>query len=388
MKANPGGTIGPKDVIGRDEFIARLWEILRNQSLVLTSERRIGKTCVISKMHAEVVSPDFFCVLRNVEGLRSPQEFVEHTFEDIEALLPRGDRTRLKAWQILSKLGGTQIGDIKLPHLTQHWKNLLEALMEDLFNTEKRIVVFFWDELPLFIHNVKREMGEAAAMEVLDVLRSLRQRHKQLRMVFTGSVGLHLVVKALRAKRYANAPTNDMRAAEVCPLDPRDGARLAGLLIEGEGLAAGVDPPRLARETAEAAGNIPYYIHYVIARMKSQGMDSAHKTPEEHMDSLVTDPNDPADFRYYRTRLHTYYDDAEEAIGLAALDALAFADEPLAFNDLTNRIRHQIPSVTRETTREILQLLMKDHYIVRRPTDGKYEFRYPVVRRWWKFERS
>jgi hypothetical protein len=387
MRANPGGTIGPKDVIGRDEFIAQLWEILKNQSLVLTSERRIGKTCVITKMRDEVTNPDFFCVLRDIEGLRSPQEFVEHAYEDIESLLPRGDRARLKAWQLLSKLGGTQIGDIKLPHLTQHWKNLLEALLEDLFSAERRVVVFFWDELPLFINNVRQDMGEPAAMEVLDVLRSLRQRHTRLRMVFTGSVGLHQVVKALRAMHYANAPTNDMRAVEVCPLHPKDGARLASLLIEGEGIETGGDPARLAREISEAAGNIPYYIHHVVARMKLQGPSSMSQTPEEHMDCLISDPNDPADFRYYRTRLHAYYGEADEAIALAALDALAFAVEPLGFDDLLNGIRHQIPTLQQEMARETLQLMMKDHYIARRRMDGKYEFRYQIVRRWWAFDR-
>ena len=41
MRANPGGAIDPKDVVGRDRLIARIWEILEGQSVVLTAERRI-----------------------------------------------------------------------------------------------------------------------------------------------------------------------------------------------------------------------------------------------------------------------------------------------------------------------------------------------------------
>jgi hypothetical protein len=67
MKANPGGTIGPKEVIGRDQLIADLWRALDSQSVVLTSERRIGKSTVIQKMQKESAergtSP--YCVLRD-----------------------------------------------------------------------------------------------------------------------------------------------------------------------------------------------------------------------------------------------------------------------------------------------------------------------------------
>src|SRR5438093_8313844 len=120
MLANPGGTIGPKEVIGRDELISRLWRHLENQSLLLTSERRIGKTSVIRKMKEEASSADLFCVLRDLEGLRSPAEFVECLYNDINDALGLSDRAVLKVQQLLSKLGGLQIGDIKLPRIALH----------------------------------------------------------------------------------------------------------------------------------------------------------------------------------------------------------------------------------------------------------------------------
>jgi hypothetical protein len=44
MKTNPGGQLAANEVIGRDRLIAKLWQILERQSLVLTAERRMGKT--------------------------------------------------------------------------------------------------------------------------------------------------------------------------------------------------------------------------------------------------------------------------------------------------------------------------------------------------------
>ena len=72
MKANPGGYIPPEDVIGRDELIQRLWRILERQSLVLCSERRMGKTSIIKKMIAEAPKDKFLPIYRDLEGVKTP----------------------------------------------------------------------------------------------------------------------------------------------------------------------------------------------------------------------------------------------------------------------------------------------------------------------------
>lgn len=387
MRANPGGTIGLTDIIGRDILVRRLWEILQGQSLVLTSERRIGKTCVIHKMKEECPDPNIVCVLRDIEELRSPQEFVEALYTDVVTLLPTVDRARLKFQQLLSKLGGFEVHDLKIPKLIPHWKSLLFALAEDLFEDTQRRVVFFWDELPYFIHEVGKSSGEPAAMEMLDALRSLRQRHSRLRMVFTGSVGLHLVVRALRRGNYVNDPTNDMQIREVWPLDEPDGISLATQLIEGEGIELPASVA-LARAVSESAGQIPYYIHCLVARMTDSKVPVTEASVQGHLNSLICDPNDPARFRHYRERLDVYYTPEEKAIALAALDALAFTDEPKSFDNLLNLIRHELPEAAHESVRDTLSLLSKDHYISRPSGTRGYGFRYAIVRRWWKSERG
>ena len=56
MRANPGGQIPPSEVVGRDELIARLWQRIEGQSLLLSAERRMGKTCVVKKMVSEALA--------------------------------------------------------------------------------------------------------------------------------------------------------------------------------------------------------------------------------------------------------------------------------------------------------------------------------------------
>jgi len=68
MKANPGGQISPSEIIGRDALIQRLWRILERQSLVLSAERRIGKTCIVKKMREEAPQ-DKLPIYHDLEGL-------------------------------------------------------------------------------------------------------------------------------------------------------------------------------------------------------------------------------------------------------------------------------------------------------------------------------
>ena len=388
MRANPGGTIGPQEVIGRDRLIEQLWQILERQSVLLTSERRIGKSTVVRKMCKEVPAASFCCFYRDLEGISSPEEFVERLYSDVKEVLDRGDRAKLQFDRLLVKLGGAEIWKVKLPELKQRWKDLLGTLIDDVCRAESRTVVFFWDELPLFIHDVNREAGERAAMEVLDVLRSLRHHHDRLRMVFTGSVGLHLVLKDLRKEGYASAPTNDLRTIEVPPLEPEDGAHLARLLIDGEGLVCQEDHDRVAHWISEAAGHIPFYIHWLVARLVAAGVPVSGEAVNSHLQLLISDPDDPADFGYYRRRLDTYYERCEVVLALAALDAVAARQEPLGFDGLLNLVRHRQPSAQPEALREVLQLLERDHYLVRSPSTGEYGFRHSPVQQWWKFARS
>ena len=67
---------------------------------------------------------------------------------------------------IRDRLGGTQIGDLHVPQIRQHWKKLLFALMADLCESSPGLCIFFWDELPLFLYKVRQAEGEASAMAV------------------------------------------------------------------------------------------------------------------------------------------------------------------------------------------------------------------------------
>jgi hypothetical protein len=272
-----------------------------------------------------------------------------------------------------------------LPHVGRYWKKLLLALLEDLCELDPGPSVFFWDELPLFVHHRKLAQGEAAAMEVLEVLRTIRQRHASIRMMVTGSVGLQTVVGGSAKNGSSSDPTFDMRIVEAPPLEPSRGAQLAQLLIEGEGLTDGSHGMRSAEIVSERAGQIPSYIHAIVARLSSDRVGTSEAAIHGCVAALLTDPTDPAHFQHFRERIRTYDTPAESALAYAVLDGLCDSPIPMPLREVWNRVRQRIADADSEAVRNVMQVLARDHY-VRRTEQGLWAFRFEIVRQWWKIE--
>ncbi len=399
MKANPGGEIAPDEVIGRDRLIQRLWETLKSQSVVLVAERRIGKSCINKKMVAE--TPDnLLTVYRDVEGITTPIDFVERVYRDVAEHLTVLKRTAGRVSALLKQLAGVEIaGLVKFPEAAAgHWKALLESTLEDLAEHQDRLVVLFWDELPSMLKSIADNSGEPVAMEILDTLRGLRQMHGRLRMVYSGSIGLHHVTAALREAGHGNPATNDMRIVEVPELALEDASFLAGELLDGEQLQC-EDRDATAECIARATDCIPYYIHWVVAAMKDRGNVADAKLAERIVAEALVDDQDRWHLQHYRDRLKEYYGEDRLPVVLALLDELAAADGPVEFDQLRSSLAtafHPDASQTagrilggdRELLRAILTLLQRDHYIRRQPDDGTYVFRFPLIQRWWRVHRS
>jgi hypothetical protein len=387
MKANPGGQIDPSEVVGRDELIQRLWEILDRQSLILSAERRIGKTSVIRKMLVEAPK-EKLPIYRDLEQVHTLLEFGELVFEDVERYLSGLKRTAERTRRFISQLsGGEFTGIFKLPAvIAPHWKTLLTKIIEDLVEHQDRMVIFFWDELPMMLDNIRKREGDELVMEVLNTLRALRQTHPRLRMVFTGSIGLHHVISSIKQAGYSNAPTNDMYHEEVPPLSVAYAQELARLLIEGEAIQSD-DLQATTLAIANGVDCVPFYIHHVVDQMKQSKSAANAAAAGEIIDSFLIDKHDRWDLQHYRSRIDTYYGSSERISALNLLDILSTVDTPFPFDDLFNLLKTRETTGGEETARRVLGLLQRDHYVARQ-SDGAYSFRLQLIRRWWRLDRG
>lgn len=391
MKAAPGAQLPIKDIFGRDPFIANLWRVLEGNSVRMEAERRIGKTSILHKMEAEP-PVGWEPVPLDLEQIHSAAEFAENVCEKVHERLTGWRKQGRRLLHFLGLLGGGTIGPIKFPEKKNHpdgyWKKLLTGAVEDLVEqqagAEKR-VVFLFDEMPWMLDAITKRDGEQTAMEVLDVLRSLRQSATTgpgFRMVLCGSVGLHHVLGSLKKQGYKNQPVNDMALVEVPPLDPLVAADLAGRLLAGEGLTGDAAAPRLI---AERTGGFPYYIHWVVSELRMGGKPATAGDVDLVVKKLLTASHDPCNFRHFRERIDGYYP-KEEKVALALLDHAAQAAAPLGHAELINAAR-TAGATDDDRVRELLRLLAVDHYLSK-DTDGRYSFRSALLRQWWLLERG
>src|ERR1039458_4721091 len=388
MKPNPGGQLATENIVGRDGLIADMWAILEGRSVYMNDLRRVGKTMILNKMLAEPPS-SWLPVKRDLGSCHTAAEFATQAYRDSKDVLGRKKRALRRMNELLGALKGAEIADVlKLPNGTPApWKEVLTRTFSDLdeqmVETNQRFV-FLWDEVPFLLDNVSKREGPPVAMEILDTLRSLSQDYSRVRLVLTGSIGLHHVLTALRAKGYVNSPLNHMERIAPGPLALDDATELALNLLRGSSLAC----PELkvcARAIAEAVGNVAFYIHKLVSRLpRKKEIDPA--LIDATLQKEIAHPDSDWDLLHYRTRLPLYYGKNEVPV-LHILDAIAPASEPPALNPNRKAMNPQISFDDTEQLPKPLKLLEQDHYLDR-DVEGQYAFRFPLIRRWWRFDRS
>ena len=384
MQINPGGRLKPEDVVGRDREIARYWQVLVRQNLVISAERRIGKTHILYKMQEEC--PDSYLpVYQDLEAVHSVGSLVRSLHAKAD---PGSFKDRVARW---SDLLPSRIGGVQLPSAGTALRTFLPDAFDRLIELSgDRRILFLWDEFPLMLHNIRERESAETAIQLLDYLRSLRQdRPDKLRFLFTGSIGLQLVLRSLRNDGSANAPVNDMMFETVPPMAEADTCQLAAELLK-ETRAAEEDIPDMARRIAGEVGGFPYHVHHVVDQLGQLQDPPAPSDISSVIDRLVHASHDPANLNYYVTRLDTYYASGERARALLVLDALAGQQTPCSFASLLNLCMHRAASLPEEELRNALIMLSEDHYIESRKLDGgtAYDFRWQLVKRWWRERRT
>ncbi len=388
MQINPGGSLDTKDVIGRDDEIARYWRVLERQGLVISAERRIGKTHIVWKMRDEC-RPGYLPFYQDLERIHTTAELARSIYQTVRQSL-RGMpslRAQLAKW---SALVPDKVAGVKPFAGDSARRALLDEAFDDLIGiADGRIILMLWDEFPLMLHNVQEQEGADSAIRLLDRLRALRLHHAdRLRFLFTGSIGLHLVLRSLRRAGHANDPVNDMQSHTVPPIADADTCALAVALLR-ETSAVPAQIPALAARIASEVGGFPYYVHHVVDQLDQLPRPPTIKDVSSAVDRLVYDPADPAHFNYYVNRLSSYYAADERSLALLVLDTMAAQASPVPIPELLNLCKHRDPSLADERLREVLTVLSQDHYIeLKKSARGAaYDFRWRLVKRWWKEKR-
>ena len=390
--------IAPENVIGRDRLIAQLWKTIEKESVVFTAERRIGKTTVMKKMEAEPVA-GAIVLYADLEKVDTPVRFVETLLTDLKKHLTR--RAMFTKWfgDFVESIGGTEVGGIiKIPqHGKKDWQSVLEkSLSSACSNQPDSRLIFLWDEIPYMLQKInalERESGsnDHSALAILDCLRAMRNQNPKLRMIFTGSVGLHHVLAHLRGNQFASQPANDMGKIDIGPLTPEHAAELARDLLVCDEIQCS-SQSAVAEQLVQLTDCVPFYIHRVVSKLAMLEGFITPASVESEVNKCLTDHSDPWEMEHFRERLKIYYRGTVQnasgvhietaSVAKILLNNLASASGPQSIDQCYADLKSKLPIEDRDLVIDLLKSLTYDHYL-ERDQDGRYSFRFALVRRWW-----
>lgn len=386
LRVNPGGILAPSQVVGRDVFTEGIWRRLAQQSVLLTSERRMGKTSVMRKMTEE--PPLGTCAIkRSLQGINTPEEFARALVADVEAgtpgVLAKPFVKRLRNAGV-KKLGAKAVEVEFEPPTQEAWKDVVTETFATVEAGVDERVVFLWDELPHMVSAIEAKRDAGTARDVLDVLRYVRETHSSIRMVLSGSLGIHHVVDGLRLKGGNWAPTNDVALVDVPPLEVEDATYLARELLRNEGIEC-EDEDLLAATIATEVDRVPYYIHHTVAqlqqRQEAEGGSAGQEAARRIVEETLSDPSDPWQLKHYVDRVPVYYP-ADEEFAYAVLDIVGEMEGGRPQEEIAELLGARMKPPTADRLHGLLELLCKDHYL-----EPGYRFRLELVRRAWRARR-
>ncbi len=395
MKANPGGPVTGDAIIGREKEIQDIWGKLEKRSVILSAERRVGKTSVLRKM-AEHPKDGWLPIFCLVESDRHPIDCVKKIFSEADRLKARSDKGiwlgRVRS--AYKAIAGTEISGWKLPPIQSGWKSLFDALIADISeNTENRILIMI-DEFPMMISNIIKDHGGSIGMEFLDALREIRQRYEpsnQIRFLFSGSIGLHLILQQLKSDHeYKGNPTNDMSLKVLSGMTIEDVELMCVKYLDEEGITRD-EVAEFDQRMCDITDGLPLYIQYVCERFQNPNRNQVYPDDIDAEIRTMMDDREITWFKNAAERIETYYANLQaEHRSSAILRMLSHEENFVPEENIIDYVRSQMTVEYDDEVISTLELLLDDNYIIRDTTTGKrrYRFRYGIMRRWWKINKG
>ncbi|WP_436462597.1 hypothetical protein [Acinetobacter seifertii] len=394
----------PSKIFGRDKKINHIWSLLgQGKSIRFTAERRIGKTSIMQKMRAEP-KDNYIPILIDLEQVYSPDRFVEVVAQEFNAHqgIARRITNFIKRHVSESSLA---IQGLKLSLTSsQDWRTTLDDLFANLcLHADNSIVLLLLDEIPYMLQNIydhDKAEGEKKALEILDSLRAIRHKYPNIRMIFTGSVGLHHVLKTLKSKGSLSQPLNDLELISIESLQINDALECIQYFCNNIELKITLE--QMGR-IAKLCNGVPFYMDKVINKLGLLEREGgiSDEDIEETFSELLSSEFDEWQMKHFIDRLYVYYEgqyedsnkyshSRAELAGLI-LDFFAQTQSSLTVNDVYNHIIKEIPLDNQIVIKEILSDLVQDHYLVsnlNRDSQKIYSFTYTLIQRWWCIQRG
>ena len=389
MKSNIGSYVVGADFHGREAELGALLRRVRDRNHVLLSgQRRMGKTSIARELGRRLESESWATVFADVENAASP--------EDAIAELARGSypvrtiASRIvevldrRIWKNVEELGAWEFKIKFRAELNSgNWQRLGYNLISACAN-HKQPVLLVIDELPIFLSRLSANPeGTKRVDEFLSWMRHAFQTiDNRPTAILAGSIGLLPLVERLGLPDRINI----FAPFQLEPWDRNTSIECFQRLAEEYELHSEED---VAEAVYDVLGlGVPHFVQRLFAQLKdhSEMRGGAAVTKQDVLEAyrtgLLGAPGQ-GDLSYYSTRLRAALDENSCAI---AMDILAETATQGVFSASAQRAFENELRVRSaggpERIRQILSVLEHDGYLARHPDGHRFEFK--LLQDWLK----
>lgn len=382
--------IDPKIIVGptatgdyyfnRPQIVSKIWkEVLKGSHVLLAAPRRVGKSSVMEYM-VENCPKDVKCIFRNIQAIKTEQEFYKKIYELMLVCLSKFGKTTTWISDFLGginiteiTLDGVKFGDKKEINYLEEINKLLSRLPSNNFK-----IVLFIDELPEVLNNMYKAKKTEEASAILDNLRQWRQTpefKKHFSLVLAGSVGIHHVVKKIDGRI---SDLNDLYKVPFEPLSPEESRRY----ITWVTLEATIQYDEDLREYLldKIVYQLPYFINLMLDEIntKAQKIQKINISTDDIDSAYEAVTKESDHFVEWKNRLVQYFP----------------KDESEFMNDVLTQIAHKHKITKRKLYDfarkhekmsdyiELMDGLERDGYITEQTES--YSFVSPMLKAFWK----
>ena len=393
MKSSTGRWVSGEDFYDRKDELELLESRVRDGNhLVLTGQRRMGKTSVLRELGDRLTQEGWVFLFADIEGAKGEEDVIVSLAEEVHAIRPIArlvSPMRMRRWFLdrarsVKRISAHQFAlDLRSELNPGTWRRHGERLIRLCAKHDKPVLIAI-DELPIFLVRLLRnEDGIRRTDEFLSWLRAVFQTGdgQYPVLVVSGSIGLAPLVQGLGLSDRINY----LDPIRLRPWSREISIECFNALAKSYGLS--IDDG-VANSVHEHLGvGIPQHVQSFFARLRDyatmRDLDriSVGDVAEVYRTELLG-PSGQNDLAHYESRLRDGLDEgryslAMEILAEAATQGVFSADARRGLERRHRRVKSNAPRQIRET----LDILIHDGYL-ELESDG-HRFESKLLRDWW-----
>ena len=384
MKNVVGQTPRKEDFYPREAIENRIYRRLETSNLYLAAPRRVGKTSIMRHME-DAPRAGFHFIYVITESIHDTEGYYAKLLDEILKSEVVGKLAKRKAqFQSLVTDIFKRVEKIKTPFgeidLSKRGGESFQSAFEDLLvkcGEAEEILVIMVDEFPQTVENIRDKSGSEAAEHFLRLNREQRhQAARNIRFIYTGSIGLPNVVKKLTSLKVIN----DLNTVEIPPLTYAEAENLATILLHNYKID--YDPTLIPYLLEKIKWLIPFHIQLAVQELIDVSEMKQKRLVATDVDQAflqLLNIRNNIYFDHYYSRLQTAFPQSSYEFALLFLDTLCethtlLPDAVLGIAQTTHT-ENEYPSV--------LESLIYDGYIHQEEETRIYRFNSYLLQRWW-----